>query len=799
MDEVRYFGHATPIPVTNAVVVSSVAASTEPAGTYAVDGRHVFTAPRVATVGNKKYICTGYTLETWDSEAGDWGAAVFHAREISCKVEDVDCVRITWQWMDGEGLMTYDVSDYVWDGLQVFYDGICNQGTNVAHSTTATNWVNLGSVGRDNDMFIQRLKIDGSNWVDVPDLSTVGVNDPGYWTDNGFTMKGTSRFRCNAPGGFDVGTSYSLQMLVDAKASDQVNDYYAYLLGAQQDQFALRLSPTNGKLFFRYESGIANSPCLLGGTYDYVTAIMRDSNKQTIFSGTTEPTSGDGYREDSACGYSDTGFAFGGYSKTGVDNRFVGTVKSFRQYDHALTPAEVAQNRKVDDFRYFGKFAETDVIVQSAYPALRGNEPDGDYDVDGSHTFTAPASVTIKVNGKEIEYACAGYMVERGIWHTRANTTFFVCTNAQTFATNSYAYDEAAGLVRLIWLWKPVRGLRTATDYSFDDYSQAGLVWHYDGIYNAGVGVHDSNATTWKNLGDRANSDLHWNGATSTGHWTDDGYVFAGGPRFKGNAGFKLRNFTMQTLIDGNPADQTVTEPYCFNGSGNYFNLRVIMDTYNGSARNSFCWVAQSNMYMYFHAPDNQYSFATGIQDFDNKKAMMFPDTTIPTEYTKDGTYGAQRLYHEFTSMNEVNDDGYGLGNIKDGSAGFVGTVKSFRYYDRVLTQEELVRNRNVDAVRYFGELGVTNVYVVAGGGTQAETGAYKVEGEWTFTAASVEDKKGLIVPVVRYTTETLVNGEWTNKTWHDGTNFTYSAAANLGTVRLTWKPQAIGTSVILR
>ena len=42
-------------------------------------------------------------------------------------------------------------------------------------------------------------------------------------------------------------------------------------------------------------------------------------------------------------------------------------------------------------------------------------------------------------------------------------------------------------------------------------------------------------------------------------------------------------------------------------------------------------------------------------------------------------------------------------------------------------------------------------------------------------------------------------DGEWTNKTWHDGTNFTYSAAANLGTVRLTWKPQAIGTSVILR
>ena len=95
VDERRFFDRAAPLPVTNAVVVSSVAASAEPAGTYAVDGSHVFTAPRIATVDNAKYICTGYTLEEWDATTGDWGSATFHARELSCKVEDTDCVRIT--------------------------------------------------------------------------------------------------------------------------------------------------------------------------------------------------------------------------------------------------------------------------------------------------------------------------------------------------------------------------------------------------------------------------------------------------------------------------------------------------------------------------------------------------------------------------------------------------------------------------------------------------------------------------------------------------------------------------------
>ena len=140
------------------------------------------------------------------------------------------------------------------------------------------------------------------------------------------------------------------------------------------------------------------------------------------------------------------------------------------------------------------------------------------------------------------------------------------------------------------------------------------------------------------------------------------------------------------------------------------------------------------------------------------------------------------------------------IGGANLGNGQFLrGTIKSIRYYDRVLTEEELVRNRNVDAVRYFGALGVTNVYVVAGGGTQAETGAYKVEGAWTFTAAKTVNKKGAVVDVVRYSTEELVNGEWKNKRTFKGNSYTYTEGIDPATVRLEWLGQPLGTMIMLQ
>ena len=103
--------------------------------------------------------------------------------------------------------------------------------------------------------------------------------------------------------------------------------------------------------------------------------------------------------------------------------------------------------------------------------------------------------------------------------------------------------------------------------------------------------------------------------------------------------------------------------------------------------------------------------------------------------------------------------------------------------------------------MRYFGELGVTNVFVVAGGegAVQTEAGAYKVEGGWTFTATKTVDRNGYVVDVARYSVEELVDGKWANKQTCNGNSYTYTEGTDPTTVRLTWLPEPLGMMIIVK
>ena len=182
-----------------------------------------------------------------------------------------------------------------------------------------------------------------------------------------------------------------------------------------------------------------------------------------------------------------------------------------------------------------------------------------------------------------------------------------------------------------------------------------------------------------------------------------------------------------------------------------------------------------------------------GFLNGTDNTAQFFGGTTPPSSGTG---------FKRYAAVSGLNESGYCLGGFSAyPDYRLVGTLKNFRYYDRVLTEEELVRNRNVDSARYFGELGVTNVFVVAGGegAVQTESGAYKVEGEWTFTATTTVNESGATVPVVRYAIQTLSDGVWSGRKCHDGNSYTYTEGTSPATVRLTWLGQPAGMTVIVR
>ena len=173
------------------------------------------------------------------------------------------------------------------------------------------------------------------------------------------------------------------------------------------------------------------------------------------------------------------------------------------------------------------------------------------------------------------------------------------------------------------------------------------------------------------------------------------------------------------------------------------------------------------------------------------KTARIIPGTTSAA--------GGSKTYN---SMSATKYTSLTLGGGGSGASQFwTGTINYFRYYDRVLSDDELAHNREVDQARYFGALATTNVFVVAGGegAVQAEAGAYKVEGEWTFTATTTVNKRGETVPVERYSIETLVNGVWTNKQTCDGNSYTYTEGTSPATVRLTWLPEPLGMVIIFK
>ena len=807
VDEARYFNRASPLPVTNAVVASAHAglAGDQPNGCYAVnEGGHTFTAPMTATADGRKYLCTGYALETWNGDA--WGAPVIH-KSRACAVSDDALVRITWQWKEADGIVTYDIGDYVWDGLVWFYDGICNVATNQPHSTTATTWKNLGTSGAANDVFVQRLNAAGTGWETAANLDPVGERDPGEWTECGFRLNGEGRFRCNSPGGIATGKSYTFQQLMDARAADQITAS-AYPFGLNNLFMAFQIDRASGNIYWKTQdnsSTLSVYPHLDAGSCGYVTAILNGAaNTAQFFGGTTPPSSGTGFKQySSVSGHTENGYCFGGQGGSSVDSLFVGFLKFFRYYDRALSQAELERNRRVDGWRYFGICAATNVVVASTYAYLHGDEPEGAYEIDGSHTFTAPASATA-ANG--ISYACDGYTVET--W-SDSDGAWGACV---AHSGTSYAYTAADGLVRLTWKWKPVRGIRTAADYSFDDYSPAGLVWNYDGILNAGRDKpHSTTATTWKNLGSSgAANDLFvqrlnaagtgWEtaanldpvGERDPGEWTGNGFQTTGAGRFRCNGGIVAgKSYTLQQLMDVKSADQITASAYPFGLNNAWMSFQIGKDSGN------IYWKTQVNQndlaanYPYMSALACDY--VTAILNGTDNTAQFFGGTTPPSSGTG---------FKRYAAVSGLNESGYCLGGFSSYvDYKFVGTLKNFRYYDRVLTEEELVRNRNVDSARYFGELGVTNVFVVAGGegAVQTESGAYKVEGEWTFTATTTVNESGATVPVVRYAIQTLSDGVWSGRKCHDGNSYTYTERTSPATVRLTWLGQPAGMTVIVR
>ena len=798
VDEARYFNRKAALPVTNVVVRSNCAPvyGDQPSGNYAVDASgFTFTAMASKTYKGRNYTCAGYTLETWNDSTGAWGEPEAHDGELSCTATSSSRIRITWRWTPGAGLIAYDADDYVQDGLVLHYDGIRNAGLGAPHDSAATNWVNLGSAGAAYDM--TRYSLVSSAMVEGAAT--------GSWADTGFVFAKNAFFYESAA--LPVSPYYTLQTAIEATANDQngigyvmspskannhSDDPLRFSIGIRDTKFIYEGVELAYSFYHNAMDATGGRPAVaveLNETVNYGTAML-DHTNGVFFTGTTPPWNATGASNGhavkttgSASSRTYNGLTLGGtHGETG--NMLAGTLHGFRYYNRLLEDDELVWNRIVDNARYFA----ANVTVASTRSDVQGNEPDGEYGVSGSYTFTAPASVTVG----NVTYEPAGYAIQS--WSDADG-----CWGAATeYEGASYSYTTAAGKVRLLWRWKAVRGIRAAADYDVSDYVSGGLVLNFDGIRNVGAtDGHDSSATTWVNLGTdgaKRNAPIS---KTSDLAWTANGYMFDGTRKFVATStGVGTASHTVQLLTDAVQNEQQgyagVEEPsnpsiFFFSGAQASFATA----TSGGSFYYRIQGVGNDTNLRFSFDKTQPLGYVTAITDAAAKKAYVFQSDEKPT------TAPGVKSYDSIAapSFGELAIGGWGGGT----SQYMKGTINYFRYYDRVLSDAELAQNRQVDVARYSGALSVTNVFVVAGNGAQAEGGAYKVEGEWTFTATTVVNKRKDTVPVVRYTIETLVNGVWTDKRTYDGNSYTYTEGTSPATVRLRWYGQPEGVVFVVR
>ena len=352
--------------------------------------------------------------------------------------------------------------------------------------------------------------------------------------------------------------------------------------------------------------------------------------------------------------------------------------------------------------------------------------------------------------------------------------------------------------------------------YDADSYVQDGLVLNYDGIRNQGLSAdHFYNATTWVNLGNGGSSydferyyKTAGSGGTATyakgdkyGEWGDHGFVFNRDSYFMTPGSLALpTQYSVQLLVDASASGQqdgTCGYVVFPNSGWQKFGIAIRKNNTYG-ANGAFYAVfdtafggTSTRPYFSSGALATPYSYGTAIVD--GNKAMFFNGTSLPTSGNALKTQGSSATAQTLTNLR--------IGGGQ-GTQDFTGTIKNFRFYsNKVLSPDELVWNRAIDDLRYFGKtlssIPVTNAVIasavsglsIADVPATEPNGAYALDDSGhTFTAPASTVWNGRTYSCTGYTLETWddATGTWGDPVLHDGE--LSCAATETSRVRITWQ-----------
>ena len=545
---------------------------------------------------------------------------------------------------------------YVLEGLELFYDGIDNNGEG-SHSNTTGVWKDLS--GNNRDGILNNFGTSAISGWNNEFLSLDGVNDwvnCGEINNENITLEAVHRFksntiadRCilgnwqNGGGGiYTIGGVYEADLYINS----QYNFIYTDINTSNYtNEITTQSLSYNGNEGILYINGEERAKETIGGD-------IESAKSNTVMAIGVNPIGNQGIAS-----YSD------------ID------VFSIRIYNRGLSNEEIEVNSIADNKRFKNQeiipiYTEEQLFKIGTGEEITVEQENKTYTYGKNLKYELKNDIVInndyisianKINNKEVEILLNDYNIIN-------NGVYYMANSKYTIPVNKYGYV--------------INGLQLLLDAKD----------------NTGTGGHDLNASVWKDLSGN-NRDGTLKNMDISNCWQSDGLKFDGIDDFVLIAEMNYDNVTLEVVNTmGTIKDKSLGIVANIDGGG----YNIYQDTNN---RFGFCtYISEDSKY--YDAPTVG---QIGYDDISGVKYSIsgsYDGRTIKMR-TSNGSTSYQELSIVGTIGKPVNNTYMVLGdnpkgnNIEKNGQTFNGIISSVRIYDRALSDEENAVNYLQDRERY--------------------------------------------------------------------------------------------------
>ena len=532
---------------------------------------------------------------------------------------------------------------YVQDGLVACWDGIENTGKGV-HDSAATVWKDL--VG-GYEFTLNGVTVN-------PDRMTFTGSTSSYGTLSGDAT--TSSFVAAKDGTMEIvyrsDTGAGTQVLL--QSTDNSGLAFGIFNG---NNIILRSSSSTTAQMLPFTSG-ANTNCV---------SVFYTSRApvSAIVNGEKKALSGNNY-----WGAPNASQTFIGKRASNASG-FLGSIYCIRLYSRHLTDEEIAANYEIDKKRFILQVDESTLHVSSSVEGI-GSSPSPEfgpvYGLAAGDAVSVTCGYAEVTNSNGSVYSCTG-------WKLYDENNAVVSSGTESAFV--YVHPTPAAYRKLEWQWEitspPTR------------YVQDGLVACWDGIENAGAGVHEDNATVWKDL--VAGREFTLNNVT----------VDANCMTFAGNNtsyGILSATDTASTFLAAKSGTLEIVYR-SRTGTGS----QVIMQSTASAGMAFAIWETSKILPYTSGSQTSQLSFSFTAGTVTNLVAVRYV-SGAPVAAIANGSALSPANASSWASPG--SETVIGTRHSRSGSNAFPGSIYAIRLYDRQLTDPEILANQSIDRQRFL-------------------------------------------------------------------------------------------------